>query len=613
MGKMIDKITLNELDMMHEYRMDNVDSDEDTLKYGVVPADIKDILTPWEDAKANLFKMFDENLILTRSFEYAKNREELYSELNDLSCTSYGRKQREAKTFCVAYKNLTSSLLKKYSAMDYEDPKRREVYDFYYNLNSLTDTDYLIDGVYSGSSFEIIDQNTQKPIQITTGMKIMKAIGKVAKAYNLDGFENYRICHSQVIGKSKISGEICISIHPFDYWTMSDNESDWGSCMSWRDNGDYRQGTVEMMNSPTVIVAYIKSENDMIVSEVSEGSWNNKKWRQLFVVDEKCIVEVKPYPYENKEISKCVLSWLKELAETNLGWKYQDELQTWNRKNTVDYIDDEGHLIAKNKETEFIFMAGHMYSDFCTGNHLGYFTSKPLNQSHIGKYVEIKYSGVSECVICGDTNCIENDCHVACFKCLNMATRCEECGSTYEVYEFNGHYYCADCWDSFVHVCQECEDEVHCDDEYRLYVLPRYTEEQIEKIKHNGESWWDINDFISYDKGEILMPESDLYVKFCSKSCLIKYIKQIVKDKSNVCLYQNEYNNDSYYLFADDINSDAVIDDNYLFYDCIRSYSIRDRFEENQISFNEAMVQSWIDRYHYRLQIKPANINLFDN
>ena len=110
MGKMIDKITLNELDMMHEYRMDNVDSDEDTLKYGVVPADIKDILTPWEDAKANLFKMFDENLILTRSFEYAKNREDLYRELNDLSCTYYGRKQREAKTFCEAYQNLTSSI-----------------------------------------------------------------------------------------------------------------------------------------------------------------------------------------------------------------------------------------------------------------------------------------------------------------------------------------------------------------------------------------------------------------------------------------------------------------------------------------------------------------------
>ena len=71
--------------------------------------------------------------------------------------------------------------------------------------------------------------------------------------------------------------------------------------------------------------------------------------------------------------------------------------------------------------------------------------------------------------------------------------------------------------------------------------------------------------------------------------------------------------NNSYFLFADDINSDVVIDDNYLFYDCIRTYSIRDSFEENQISFNEAVVQSWIDIYHCKLENKPANINLFDN
>lgn len=28
--------------------------------------------------------------------------------------------------------------------------------------------------------------------------------------------------------------------------------------MSWRDNGGYRRGTVEMMNSSMVIVAYLK-------------------------------------------------------------------------------------------------------------------------------------------------------------------------------------------------------------------------------------------------------------------------------------------------------------------------------------------------------------------
>ena len=41
---------------------------------------------------------------------------------------------------------------------------------------------------------------------------------------------------------------------------MSDNDYGWDSCMGWMNEGEYRLGTVEMMNSPCIVVAYIDGE-----------------------------------------------------------------------------------------------------------------------------------------------------------------------------------------------------------------------------------------------------------------------------------------------------------------------------------------------------------------
>jgi hypothetical protein len=114
-------------------------------------------------------------------------------------------------------------------------------------------------------SLSFVSPKDGSKVTITLGMKFMKALGKVVEAYNLDQemFEEFRIAHSQILNDKKLSGRLCLSIHPLDYMTMSDNESDWGSCMSWREGGCYRRGTVEMMTSPVVVVAYLKSEIDM--------------------------------------------------------------------------------------------------------------------------------------------------------------------------------------------------------------------------------------------------------------------------------------------------------------------------------------------------------------
>ena len=115
------------------------------------------------------------------------------------------------------------------------------------NLTDLICSFTLVDNKYTGEAFTI-ELKDGKQYVVSKGCKPMKALAKIAEAYDIDGFEDFRICHSLVHNQKKIAGDITLSIHPFDYWTMSDNDCDWDSCMNWTNFGGYRQGTIEMMN-----------------------------------------------------------------------------------------------------------------------------------------------------------------------------------------------------------------------------------------------------------------------------------------------------------------------------------------------------------------------------
>jgi hypothetical protein len=93
--------------------------------------------------------------------------------------------------------------------------------------------------------------------------------------------------------------------------------------MSWVEHGCYRHGTVEMMNSPCVLVAYLASDNSTYYIGVGK-EWNNKKYRQLVIVDPAFITTVRPYPNENTALDEAIISWIQELMikniDSNLIW-----------------------------------------------------------------------------------------------------------------------------------------------------------------------------------------------------------------------------------------------------------------------------------------------------
>ena len=151
---------------------------------------------------------------------------------------------------------------------------------------------------------------------------------------------------------------------------MSDNDCGWHTCMSWFHDGEFRLGTIEMMNSPYVVVTYLTAKEDMILTE--DFYWNNKKWRELFIVTDKVISEIKSYPYVNRALTKYALNWLKDLAEN-----YYD----FSSSKITEIKDGDEIVSGSDFSCDIYFDTDRMYNDIKRDNY--YFSSSSLHSTSI--------------------------------------------------------------------------------------------------------------------------------------------------------------------------------------------------------------------------------------
>ena len=69
-------------------------------------------------------------------------------------------------------------------------------------------------------------------------------------------------------------------MHPLDYLSLSENTYNWRSCHSL--DGEYRAGNLSYMMDKSTVICYLKSNDDVILSNFGpEVKWNSKKWRVL--------------------------------------------------------------------------------------------------------------------------------------------------------------------------------------------------------------------------------------------------------------------------------------------------------------------------------------------
>ena len=96
--------------------------------------------------------------------------------------------------------------------------------------------------------------------------------------------EDVRQRLSMLIQSNKVTGTLCISVHPLDFLSSSENQHSWRSCHAL--DGEYRSGNLSYMCDDCTFMVYLKSADDTILPRFpADVPWNNKKWRCLFFSD----------------------------------------------------------------------------------------------------------------------------------------------------------------------------------------------------------------------------------------------------------------------------------------------------------------------------------------
>lgn len=414
------------------------------------------ILRFWNSAKSDLFSLFGDKLILKYPITYAQPVEDIIQE-------------------CVDDPELYTLLSGLKAAFHSFDPTVEQYeYSFLFYLDKLLP---LKNSSVNDSSYCV--KYNGKEYKISPNTKVIRTLGKMARdtkdACIIDLYEKLRIVLSRHTNQKELHGNLCLSIHPLDYMTMSDNDSGWDSCMSWVEQGDYRAGTVEMMNSPYVVVAYVESEHKQ-ATFASSITWNNKKWRELFLVTPNLITEIKPYPYVNEFFTK---ETLRRLGALQPEVSFSEAFEMPVRK-TFTY---------KDKELVFRPHANYMYNDFgltASNKHWAI-----INEDNLDSWQTcVNYSGTMNCMSCGEGIDYESDYsnEVFCASCLGETNFvCDCCGRTVRnnnesSYWVGDRLICTDCYENYVMYDPILEEDVFSDDAYSLYLVIK---DEKDKEPHN--------------------------------------------------------------------------------------------------------------------------------
>ena len=156
------------------------------------------------------------------------------------------------------------------------------------------------------------------------GLKLSKAIGQLAKdGYcSQDTAEYARVQIAQLIQENTVTGTLCLSVHPLDYLSLSENQAHWRSCHAL--DGEYRSGNLSYMVDYYTVIAYLESSQERMELPrfPMDVPWNNKKWRCLFFFDDhhQIVWAGRQYPFYNHS----VLELISEILGDNNKWNYFD-------------------------------------------------------------------------------------------------------------------------------------------------------------------------------------------------------------------------------------------------------------------------------------------------
>lgn len=444
---------------------------------------INEWLRYWSHSKQKLYKLLGNKLIYKAPFEYEKDHNVLRLELNML--------YENSKFLDMFYADFLPALRDKI-----KDENKSDLFNCYQSVSIkhlVSFTGLLNDKV--DTNFKYKAENKKNTLQISKGMKPIKAIQKVLNYFDfvleedthkklMTEFEKFRLAHSRIFNNKIIKGQLCISIHPLDFMTMSDNNMGWTSCMSWRDKGCYHEGTIEMMNSNNVVCCYIESDDIPFYFNKSKGEdkkeyrWNNKKLRELAYVTKDIIMNGKSYPYNSEDFNETVITTLKNLANKNLKWSYSFGPEVY--KDMDHFFSGRAMNVLRRhrannttKKHSIIFDTKGMYNDILNDTPNNRFK---CYRNKVKKTKIISISGKANCVCCNKsivtTDWTYNDVYdldyndrynnmsdIICEDCKSDFT-CHFCGKVFDTklkYEILTEPYASDGFKT--KICSECFEQ----------------------------------------------------------------------------------------------------------------------------------------------------------
>lgn len=200
------------------------------------------------------------------------------------------------------------------------------------------------DGFYDNT---VIRDYEYYDVKIPKGMKMIKAFKYFEDDPKL--LEEMQNAASMLIQEDKISGYLCLSAHPLDYISASENCHKWHSCHAL--DGDYRAGNLSYMVDKNTIICYLRAEKtDYILPDFPESvPWNSKKWRVWIHLsdDWEIMFAGRQYPFTaNAGLNKAKLELIEPALKTHYT-NFTNQYISGRLKLSVP----EGEFIPSSSET----------------------------------------------------------------------------------------------------------------------------------------------------------------------------------------------------------------------------------------------------------------------
>lgn len=378
-----------------------------------------------------------------------------------------------------------------------------------YNYGDLADFVLIQkDGFFNNLTIEDYTYNGKK---ITRGTKLIKSFKYfVHNGRSLEDIQNEA---SRIIQEDKITGKLCISVHPLDFLSISENNSNWRSCHSL--DGEFRAGNLSYMMDGATFICYLKDNNKdgQINSFPNDVLWNDKKWRVLLFLsnDKGLIMAGRQYPFTSdfglNFVLKQVLPQIHILSDTRyVGYTdWMDSIHTvpfgnYTRELEESYITDTRRLysvhdiVKEAKGSKFyndLFYSSYYKPKYSLAHErgLGFWTL-------MSKDTKIELGGFTYCLHCGEKEILSSGDTMMCEDCeykygnsdSDLFSYCEACGDrhyTDDLIRVQDSWICKSCVDKYCRKCECCHEYVFSEDlkyieKHDSYVCPECYENYCE-------------------------------------------------------------------------------------------------------------------------------------